>query len=352
MFALAAAISVTGVQIHAGVQSAREATREEMTEPLYASIRALDAAGIREAIKAGADPNGQRNPPRTPPLLIVAAVGFFGTDATKALDADDLELSLIAAYTALLDGGASLSASWSVMMMHAERGHAKVIEFLISKGADPNQDGGIGETPLIKATYFGQASVAEVLHKAGVAPYSDEMVRQIRLMSAVEAGDLLRVRRLIIQGADVNQTDPAGRRSLAWAIRQGAKQVEAMVQLLLDAGANPNQTGKSIHWGMETPLHVAVEAHGEAAFRDTAVNEAVIAALLAAGAHVSSVEGSWARRTPLHIAAEKSNVGAARLLLEAGAKVMPRDRYNRTPLDLAESGEMIRLLKSYGATEN
>jgi hypothetical protein len=30
---------------------------------------------------------------------------------------------------------------------------------------------------------------------------------------------------------------------------------------------------------------------------------------------------------------------------------MPRDNSGRTPLDLAESGEIIKLLKQHGATE-
>ena len=56
-------------------------------------------------------------------------------------------------------------------------------------------------------------------------------------------------------------------------------------------------------------------------------------------------------QTPLHIAAERNHLFAAQLLLKAGAKVMPRDTLGKTPLDLAVSGDMIKLLKSYGAIE-
>ena len=31
---------------------------------------------------------------------------------------------------------------------------------------------------------------------------------------------------------------------------------------------------------------------------------------------------------------------------------MPKDKIGKTPLDYAESAEMIKLLKSHGATEN
>ena len=56
-------------------------------------------------------------------------------------------------------------------------------------------------------------------------------------------------------------------------------------------------------------------------------------------------------KTPLHIAAEKNHLYAARILLERGAKVMPKDNIGKTPLDYAESAEMIKLLKNYGARE-
>jgi hypothetical protein len=51
------------------------------------------------------------------------------------------------------------------------------------------------------------------------------------------------------------------------------------------------------------------------------------------------------------IAAMMDNIAGATLLLKAAAKVMPKDADGKTPLDLATSGEMIRLLKSHGAVE-
>jgi hypothetical protein len=33
------------------------------------------------------------------------------------------------------------------------------------------------------------------------------------------------------------------------------------------------------------------------------------------------------------------------------SKVSPKDKFGKTPLDYAESGEVIKLLKQYGATE-
>ncbi len=75
----------------------------------------------------------------------------------------------------------------------------------------------------------------------------------------------------------------------------------------------------------------------------------VIEALLGAGAFVSVRDDNW--RTPLHIAAEHNNLKGAQLLIKAGAKIMPKEKSGKTPLDYAESAEMIKLLKKHGAKE-
>jgi ankyrin repeat protein len=51
------------------------------------------------------------------------------------------------------------------------------------------------------------------------------------------------------------------------------------------------------------------------------------------------------------MAAEFDNVVAAEILIKNGSKVMPKDNKGKTPLDYAESAEMILLLKKSGAKE-
>ncbi|MCJ7674785.1 MAG: ankyrin repeat domain-containing protein, partial [Sedimentisphaerales bacterium] len=74
-----------------------------------------------------------------------------------------------------------------------------------------------------------------------------------------------------------------------------------------------------------------------------------IETLLRAGALVSARGEDG--QTPLHIAAKCNNLIGASMLIEAGAKIADKDNTGKTPLDYAESGEMIKLLKSYGAKE-
>lgn len=129
----------------------------------------------------------------------------------------------------------------------------------------------------------------------------------------------------------------------------------AKVHYLLDAGADPNMSGKGglgLH-DPAPPLHHAVWNTSlifkSRAAHDPLCSKMILSELIKRGAHVSSRDSVG--RTPLHIAAERNHLFAAQLLLEAGAKVKPRDETGKTPLDFAESGEMIKLLKSHGGTE-
>ena len=71
--------------------------------------------------------------------------------------------------------------------------------------------------------------------------------------------------------------------------------------------------------------------------------------LLSNGAHIS--KRSEHQMTPLHYAAIENNADATKYLLLNYSKVSPKDKFGKTPLDYAESGEVIKLLRQYGATE-
>jgi ankyrin repeat protein len=103
--------------------------------------------------------------------------------------------------------------------------------------------------------------------------------------------------------------------------------------------------------GSAPPLHHAVlfTALVSQVKQQTVCSDQLLSELIKHGARVAGRDSTG--RTPLHIAAENTNMAAARFLLESGATVMPRDEKGRTPLDMAESSEMIKLLKQHGATE-
>jgi ankyrin repeat protein len=92
-----------------------------------------------------------------------------------------------------------------------------------------------------------------------------------------------------------------------------------LAKLLLDAGANVNQTDRS----NETPLH------GASGWREVRM----VRFLLRHGARVN-IRGA-AGYYPLHWAVHSGNATVVRLLLEAGAKINMKNGSGDTPLEWA-----------------
>lgn len=174
--------------------------------------------------------------------------------------------------------------------------HRKMIAFLVESGADIDAADAMGLTPLQYASKRGRLQARDLLRELGARPDT--------LLDAVNAGDLIRVRELLRDGAD------------------------------------PNQLGLN-----GTALHLAAQLG----------HVAVAAALLDAGADIEA-EGEPARSHPLHVAAFNNRLDVARFLLDRGAQVDARDAEGRTPLMVAAlySGDatLAEVLLAGGADPN
>jgi ankyrin repeat protein len=183
---------------------------------------------------------------------------------------------------------------------------------------------------------FCAALISAVACAIGLSAASD-----LRLIDAVKARDLARVRALVKEKVDVNARQGDGATALHWAVhRDEAQAVElliaagakadvaddtgatplhlacenrrgAIVQRLLAAGGNPN----AVLVGGATVLMTCARA-GEAAG---------VRALLARGADVNAKEPSHSQ-TALMWAAAQQHPEAVAALLEAGADVRARSR--------------------------
>jgi ankyrin repeat protein len=174
--------------------------------------------------------------------------------------------------------------------------HRKMIAFLIERGADIDAVDGMALTPLQYASRRGRLQARDLLRDLGARPDT--------LLDAVNAGDLIRVRELLRDGAD------------------------------------PNQLGLN-----GTALHLAASLG----------HVATAAALVEAGADLEA-EGKPARSHPLHLAAFNNRIEMARLLIERGAKVDARDAEGRTPLIVAAQysvgAALAEVLLARGADPN
>jgi uncharacterized protein len=313
---------------------------------LREAIKNLDANAVREAVRAGAELNFRVGGREFSVLGDADIVVLIGSDEPVTPEREE---RLIAIYDVLFELGARLQAGDAdILQGPAIAGAPRVAKYLLERGANPNAADGDGNTPVILATEYGHPEVVTVLVAGGAKPLDSVTNAQIQMISAAGRGDLVALRRELTRGADVNRKSPTGETALVETVKRGELRGGnlLMVRELLKLGANPNVSGRYL--GESSPLH-AVVFNNERDFEGNN-GPAIVDALLKAGANVSST-AAYKKQTPLHIAARMGNTKAAVLLLNASAKVMPRDEDGKTPLDLAESSAMIELLKAHGAKE-
>ncbi|MHC4205530.1 MAG: ankyrin repeat domain-containing protein [Planctomycetota bacterium] len=149
-----------------------------------------------------------------------------------------------------------------------------------------------------------------------------ERVQQAKVMKlffeAIKKGDIKQVKKLIAQGADLNEKDKKGWTPLHYAGWYGQGEV---AKALIAKGANVNATDSS----GKTPLHVGVR-FGARYIREL---------LIAKGITVDVRDNSG--NTPLHVAARWWPVGqnVLELLVVNGADVNARNDKGETSLHLA-----------------
>ncbi len=199
---------------------------------------------------------------------------------------------------------------------------------LLALGADPNERGLMGETPLQTAAEMGSVLLLRRLVGAGAAlETAGGMLGQTALHRAVSEEERASARALLELGANPNVVDEFGQSPLQEAAAGGDAR---MVELLLRHGAQANPRRRS----QPTPLHAAVAA-GEA---ETA------RVLLEAGADPNARIGPQAAEemndvtpgaTAVHLAAASGSKQLVELLLSGGARADLLDKKGVSAADRA-----------------
>ena len=210
------------------------------------------------------------------------------------------------------------------------------IDYLLSKGADPNSHNGLEFTPLYIAAASHQLDVMQKLIKAGARPDEDSTYGT-PLMFAASSAHLEGAQLLLSLGANVNAARTDGFTVLMMAAKVGAP---PMIAELLKNKAHVNEVDNN---GM-TALNVAA----------TMGHLPACLMLLGAGAKVDQADDDL--RTPLMGAAKNGQAEVVKLLLKAGAKPNARDSKGRTALMLAarygDFPEVVKALIAGGASKN
>lgn len=300
---------------------------------LLAAIRTVDVGRVQRALAAGADAN-PKSALQDSPLVAAAEAGCpeivrilldHGADPSPRAAVPPLvtaaERGQLAIVTMLIDAGADLDAldehGSTALASAAHSGAREVVEQLIKAGASPS----LGTPPPISAAAEeGHVAIVEILlplvdatrhdftadagvvgrqeHRRRVDPLRERLSR--KLLDRARDGNLAAVRKLLREGADPNaQEMGSGRTALMVALRH-----PEVVELLLEAGGDTS---------------LVDDEHGMTALSHAAADGEVpsLRLLIRRGAIIETRDRS--SYTPLMRACERSQVGAAKALLEAGA---------------------------------
>jgi ankyrin repeat protein len=217
----------------------------------------------------------------------------------------------------------------------AYRGDDILIRSFLQKGANVNIRDNNGCTPITVAVGGGHLSTVKLLIENGADVNAPCNSGANPLFIAADRGQGNILRLLLDNGADVNRTDSMGGSALMHAINRGHTDI---VRDLLEKGAEVNLRLK---YG-ETPLILAVKKE----------NEAVVKLLLEKGADVRATAHN--EMSSLQFAIEKGNAGIAQLLIDKGADVNLRASDGYTPMTLARSNKLdkiVALLQAAGVRE-
>lgn len=306
----AAGGAVVKALMKAGV-SAQVKDKEGHTPLHYAK----DAEAVQALLAAGGDVNARTENGETPLIYATALEQPADPDAVLALIAagSDVKAKDNYGHTALHWVNSALSA-----------------KALLDAGADPNARSQHDDTPLSNALKRGRhPGIVRTLMEGGAKIEAQAALNNIDEFNT-ELFDLLESAGAI----DAKLVDSDGRTWLMKAVRKRAPL--SVVQRLIRLGVDVNAVHKS-----ESALHVAAETG----------QTGVVRALIAAGADVN-IRDDY-NNTPLH--GEVKSVECAKLLLEAGADPMARNKGKQIPLHCRTySGrganiDVVRLLLEAGA---
>ena len=339
-------------------QTSGEVDIPSINTPLMAAVVLNDGAEVERLIEGGVDVNEINDKGCTALMwaamrgnkTILDALLDAGAEVDKS-DAAGTTALIIASHTnsvaiveTLVQAGADVNARMKVhiaggpvpeqqfdaggtaLMKAIMNERLQVSEYLISAEVDVDQADGTGRTALMMAAKANQSAIVELLLAAGADIEKTDFIGQTALIYAVRGIPLILVPTshpislspviaLIGAGADVNIAQHGGQFSAGFTpllYAANGLRVE-LVDLLLEAGANVNQTDVT----GQTPLMLASQRKTDK--DDSKIAISVIKTLLEAGADVNQTDAIG--QTALIFAAQGRSVPFIEVLVAAGANI-------------------------------
>ena len=175
--------------------------------------------------------------------LAAIATGFALSKDTLLVEA--AESGNIHTVERLLRDGADIEQrDWrgrTALLAATHGNQVETARMLISAGADVNAKDAIDDSPYLYAGARGHLEILELTLAHGADLRSTNRYGGTALIPAAERGHVETVQRLIEAGVDVDHVNRLGWTALLEAVilGDGGERHQAIVRLLLDAGANP-----------------------------------------------------------------------------------------------------------------
>jgi ankyrin repeat protein len=235
------------------------------------------------------------------------------------------------------------------LQIAAERGNMEIAKLLLKRGADPEERGEYGWKPVHLAAHWGHEDVTQLLLEQGatldiftacmrgnVETVGRLLAEDPSLATAPGLGDapplhyarvLPMARILVDHHARLDSVDSMGNTPLGSALNSSARDVAVF---LLEQGADA------------TPCDLAALGLTERLMQQIQTDAASLS-------FVGNIGINAVRGTPLHAAVAGGSEDTARALLGRGADPNARADMGQSPLHMAESAAIARLLVEAGA---
>lgn len=169
------------------------------------------AAAAAIALAAAAVPAGAQ----------LMSEGFEFLKAVKDRDGDKVTQALDKPGATVI-GARDLTTGDGVLHIVTQRRDLVWLNFLLSRGANPNAENNKGVSPLALATSLGWLEGMDALLGAGARVDDSNSTGETPLINAVHRRDAAMVRLLLSKGADPDRSDNSGRTARDYAQLLGA----------------------------------------------------------------------------------------------------------------------------------
>ncbi len=267
-----------------------------------------------------------------------------------------------------VDINAVNKAGNTILHSAADKGHIEIVKFLQEHGADIQAANKDGRTALHFAADKGYTEIVKFLQEHGANMRATDNDGNTALHSAVFVGQKDTIELLIEKGLDVNSVNKNGCTALHSAAFNGYNDI---IELLIENGANlnaPDKYGRTVLYyakdgGHKDTIEFLIEKGVLRATEDCMPalhyaakkghNDTVELLLTTKGLDVNAIDRDG--RTALHWASLGGHIDIVECLVEHGANVAEKDKYNYTLLHWAAQGGhagVVKYLVEHGANVN